>query len=954
MLMRARILAILCIMLVPSGSLTFAQGLGQGVIPVGPGQDAGSGPNIMVPYGLSISVRDRQGADFSKDPPRVGVVLRADFSIENDTNQPITMRELQAGGRGPGGANLDWNTAPDASFPAENDVTVEPGGYYDYYETMSFSQPGHYFAEPVWQDSSGTWHGIPDYTNGDNNPRYDRVYFDVVGTAPPPPPAHPTPTTVPPPSNQIPTIQISDVSWLTAPAAYLPATLRITGKTTGFPSGSDYLVNLLVYVSRLQDPINLWYKAADPSSSPYISPSKLPNGTFTIEISDIQLPRLLSTRFAVQVFSTTDLRAQDARPNEQVEVGPSDQQYRACWLSLYEVGTSALKLPTSLVNPELLDNAVQATQVTLRTLTAIDAADKCGGVQSCLDDTRSSWTRDLWLTLPDEVAGKLGPAGFIAVLAKNAIVALPELGSCAEYLVDQQIEQTKETIAGTWDAAYKLGSIISSLVVKSPAYPLLVDSEGRRAGFLPDGTLVQEIPDSIVEDIGDKHVVMVPGNAQATLSGYAQGTMTVYALLPVGTGGDAVSADYTNVPVSQGMSVSINSSDGQGTLNIDSNGDGTVDQTQAPSRLDRVNIIGGGSSTNSYSFAQTGFQVSGRFWDVWQSGQPFNDSLYINGLPITDMHPEINVTDGKTYQTQWFERARFELHPENQAPDDVLLGLLGTDATAGRTSESAFQAVPNPGGDIPWFRETGHTLGDDSEGGKAIAAYWNQYGNLKQFGFPLSQPFYEYNSADGHTYLVQYFERQRFEYHPENKGTRYEVLLGLLGVEQYHASYFGPTSGQLLHTSVKDQYLARAGVRTRDFQSTVKFYSPFDAKTHSWDVAMQFRTSGANLCEVIVSATAQGTYWAADCYEGSAHSYPLGTGSLSNWDSSASGANTISIAAQGSTGAVSVNGKHIADFDLSGAMLPGDIVILTGRFSADWVPGAITRFDNFAVRPVSP
>jgi hypothetical protein len=28
---------------------------------------------------------------------------------------------------------------------------------------------------------------------------------------------------------------------------------------------------------------------------------------------------------------------------------------------------------------------------------------------------------------------------------------------------------------------------------------------------------------------------------------------------------------------------------------------------------------------------------------------------------------------------------------------------------------------------------------------------------------------------------VQYFERNRFEYHAENAGTRYEVLLGLLG-----------------------------------------------------------------------------------------------------------------------------------------------------------------------------
>jgi len=37
------------------------------------------------------------------------------------------------------------------------------------------------------------------------------------------------------------------------------------------------------------------------------------------------------------------------------------------------------------------------------------------------------------------------------------------------------------------------------------------------------------------------------------------------------------------------------------------------------------------------------------------------------------------LSDGKQYQVQWFERARFELHPENDAPYDVLLGLLGNE-----------------------------------------------------------------------------------------------------------------------------------------------------------------------------------------------------------------------------------------------------------------------------------
>lgn len=191
-----------------------------------------------------------------------------------------------------------------------------------------------------------------------------------------------------------------------------------------------------------------------------------------------------------------------------------------------------------------------------------------------------------------------------------------------------------------------------------------------------------------------------------------------------------------------------------------------------------------GSGAGSRTFPETGKTVDGRFWDVWQGGRAYDDSLYINGVPLTNLRPEVNATDGKTYQTQWFERARFEQHPENAAPNDVLLGLLGVAAAKGRQNETPFKPVGNPGGGVPWFKETQHTLGDTSEGGRAIATYWNNLGGLPQFGFPLSQPFMERNKDNGQTYLVQYFERQRFEYHPENQGTRYEVLLGRLGAEQ--------------------------------------------------------------------------------------------------------------------------------------------------------------------------
>jgi hypothetical protein len=181
-------------------------------------------------------------------------------------------------------------------------------------------------------------------------------------------------------------------------------------------------------------------------------------------------------------------------------------------------------------------------------------------------------------------------------------------------------------------------------------------------------------------------------------------------------------------------------------------------------------------------FPQTGKTVAGRFWETWQTGRTTDDSIFINGLPVTDKHEEISPTDGKTYTVQWFERSRLEEHPENNAPNDVLLGLLGASATQNR-HDGPFQTIPDPKNGLQWFSLTQHTVGDKSIGGQAIANTWARWGGLRQFGYPLSQPFEEVNQGNNQKYLVQYFERQRFEYHPEYSAP-YNVLLGRLGAEQ--------------------------------------------------------------------------------------------------------------------------------------------------------------------------
>ncbi|HMA37369.1 MAG TPA: sortase, partial [Chloroflexia bacterium] len=51
--------------------------------------------------------------------------------------------------------------------------------------------------------------------------------------------------------------------------------------------------------------------------------------------------------------------------------------------------------------------------------------------------------------------------------------------------------------------------------------------------------------------------------------------------------------------------------------------------------------------------------------------------LALFGYPISEEYDAVSPTDGRVYRTQYFERARFEWHPELPLPYQVSLGLLG-------------------------------------------------------------------------------------------------------------------------------------------------------------------------------------------------------------------------------------------------------------------------------------
>jgi len=145
------------------------------------------------------------------------------------------------------------------------------------------------------------------------------------------------------------------------------------------------------------------------------------------------------------------------------------------------------------------------------------------------------------------------------------------------------------------------------------------------------------------------------------------------------------------------------------------------------------------------------------------------------GYPRTEAIPE----DGRT--VQYFQRARFELHPENPQLFQVQLTLLGDLLTTPRRPFPQPQPFTSTA-DHVFFPQTGHSLS------LGFLKFFNKYGALDAFGYPISEELQESNNdGSGRAYNVQYFQRARFEYHPELAGTPYEVELGLLGDQHIQA-----------------------------------------------------------------------------------------------------------------------------------------------------------------------
>ena len=175
-------------------------------------------------------------------------------------------------------------------------------------------------------------------------------------------------------------------------------------------------------------------------------------------------------------------------------------------------------------------------------------------------------------------------------------------------------------------------------------------------------------------------------------------------------------------------------------------------------------------------FPATGHNVLGEFLSFFDR---YNGEVLF-GQPRT----EALAQDGMT--VQYFERVRMELHPSNPPQYRVQLTLLG-DLLGYRQGPISAESIPpfnHP--HRRYYPQTGHTLS------YGFMQYYDMHGGLDVFGYPISEMM-NYNGL-----AIQYFQRGKMEWHPENAASS-QVTLGTLGNEY------------IVRTGVSQQSLAAVG-----------------------------------------------------------------------------------------------------------------------------------------------
>ena len=185
-------------------------------------------------------------------------------------------------------------------------------------------------------------------------------------------------------------------------------------------------------------------------------------------------------------------------------------------------------------------------------------------------------------------------------------------------------------------------------------------------------------------------------------------------------------------------------------------------------------------------FPETGHWVTGKFLRFYES---VPDPIVVYGYPITDAFQTGSAPQYPGMLVQYFEKVRFEYHPENPPELAVVLSPLG---------EYMYE-VEGPGSESHFSHGLGQCRNIPADGFPVcynFLTFFDAYGGIAQFGYPISAVEYHDNL------MVQYFQRARLEMRNDlPPGER--VIVSDLGKQ-----YFDLSESPLLLLPNAEDYIA--------------------------------------------------------------------------------------------------------------------------------------------------
>lgn len=137
-----------------------------------------------------------------------------------------------------------------------------------------------------------------------------------------------------------------------------------------------------------------------------------------------------------------------------------------------------------------------------------------------------------------------------------------------------------------------------------------------------------------------------------------------------------------------------------------------------------------------------------------------------------------------------------------------------------------------------------------------------------------------------------------------------------------------------------------AGVSLTDIYATATFVNPGDMSAN-WDIGIGVRDR-ADDTEYRFVVRSDGS-WVVTI----GASTTIAEGTLTNFNTTPGGTNTIEFIAKGAMGMVAFNGQALQEIDLSSNLAAGDVYIASGMYISSSVAGREVPFQNFAVYQIA-